>query len=614
MRRAAAGSGLVLAVLLVAACGRQAAERPAPQADPSSRRDPPAGEVVGFRGAYGHHAWLGLPYAAPPVAERRWRAPAPLPSWTAPREALAFGAACPQLASTLAGDDSAPPGTPVGDEDCLTLNIYAPPFPPDAVPHGDARLPVLFWIHGGGNTIGTSRSYDGGHLAASQGVLVVTANYRLGALGWFHHPALAAGAAPEEASGNFAILDLIAALRWVRENAAAFGGDPERVTIFGESAGGSNVMALLLSPPARGLFHRAVVQSGGTRSTSAAEASQLVDAPEPGHAHSAGEVMLRLLVHRGEAPDREAARRHAAALAPSEIAAFLRAIPPDELLGAYAPRGSFAMYDLPRMIRDGVVLPVGPFEEVLASGSVHRVPTILGTNRDETKLFLFFDPTHVRRWFGVFPQLRDRERYLREAELGSRLWKATGADEPALALAARGGPPVFVYRFDWDELPQILWADLGEFLGAAHGLEIPFVFGHFDLGREARRLFTERNREGREALAAAMMSYWAAFARDGDPGRGSGGTLPRWTPFDPAPEAERLMVLDTPAGGGLRMTSELVTVAGIVAEIDQDPRYAHAEARCEALAMVAERSGRLSEADRAQAACEGLALRADARD
>ena len=155
-------------------------------------------------------------------------------------------------------------GTPVGSEDCLYLNIYAPRFTDTDVPKDAARLPVMLWIHGGGNTIGEAGFYNGGNLAAQQRVIVITTNYRLGPFGWFRHAATRNDGANElDRSGNFGTLDLVRALQWIRENAAAFGGDPNNVTIFGESAGGTNVFSLLLSPPARGLFHRAIVESGG---------------------------------------------------------------------------------------------------------------------------------------------------------------------------------------------------------------------------------------------------------------------------------------------------------------------------------------------------------------
>ena len=202
---------------------------------------------MGHSNPYGAHAFVGIPYAQPPAGSLRWRGPRAVPPWTEPLEALDFGASCVQFASPMGGDLSAEPGTLVGSEDCLFLNVYAPRKENAEAALAAAR-PVMFWIHGGGNTIGTSSFYDGGRLAADEDVVVVSVNYRLGPFGWFRHPAIAADVSPAEQSGNFALLDLIAALEWVRENISHFGGDPGNITIFGESAGGHNVLMLMTSP------------------------------------------------------------------------------------------------------------------------------------------------------------------------------------------------------------------------------------------------------------------------------------------------------------------------------------------------------------------------------
>ncbi|MGH7859373.1 MAG: carboxylesterase family protein, partial [Candidatus Binatia bacterium] len=276
---------LSLLILAGAACRP---EPPAPaKADPESRRSLPAGEVVGSTGRYGAHVWLGIPYAKPPVGALRWRAPEPREAWNGVREALAPPAVCAQLPSRFGGVESDDPEKPVGGEDCLYLNVYAPRFSPGEVPKAGSRLPVLFWIHGGGNVIGHASFYDGGNLAATHRVVVVALNYRLGPLGWFRHEALRAEAgSADDRSGNYGTLDLVRGLEWVRENVAGFGGDPGNVTIFGESAGGRNVFSLLLSPKARGLFHRAIVQSGGTGTAPVETAETLADATPPGHRNS----------------------------------------------------------------------------------------------------------------------------------------------------------------------------------------------------------------------------------------------------------------------------------------------------------------------------------------
>jgi para-nitrobenzyl esterase len=571
--------GLALALAL-AGC---ASEPPAalPAADPATLRQPPAGDVVGAAGTHGGHAWLGIPYAEPPVGELRWRAPQPLLPWTGTREALAFGASCPQFASAVGGDASAEPGTLVGDEDCLTLNVYAPAL---AGPAADARLPVMVWIHGGGNTIGTARFYDGSRLASRHRVIVVTLNYRLGALGWFRHAALREGRDAIDASGNFGTLDQIAALHWVQANVAAFGGDPGNVTIFGESAGGQNVFVLLTSPLAQGLFQRAIVQSGGAWNSTLAEAEHLADAAEPGSPHSSAEILLALLQREGRAADRAGALATAAAMPPAEIAGFLRGLPAERLLPAYDGHG-IGMYECPRVFRDGAVIPAAPLGERLADPAGHHgVPVMLGSNRDEQKLFFFLDPARVRRWFGVVPQARDADAYQRDAAYRSRAWKASGVDDPARALAQSQPGRVFAYRFDWDEEPRVLWADLGALIGAAHGLEIPFVFGHWELGRTGRVLFDESNRAGREALSAMMMSYWAEFAHSGDPGRGRDGTLPHWAPWQDG--GETYAVLDTPAGGGVRMATGSESLEGIAETILADASFDSERERCSALASL----------------------------
>jgi len=588
---------LALAALLFA-CARAPAPLP-PAADAASLRHPPAGDVVGFVSPYGSHAWRGIPYARPPVGELRWRAPLPAERWTATREALAPGKICPQLATQLGGETGVAKGTPVGDEDCLTLDVWAPRA--EAAPAG---LPVMVWIHGGGNVVGSAKFYDGGHLAASEQVVVVALNYRLGPLGWLTHPALRdAGASAADASGNYATLDLVRALEWVQANIAAFGGDPANVTIFGESAGARNVYSLLVAPPAAGLFQRAISQSGGLGTTPPGDAERLVDAPEPGLPNSSGEVLLRLLVADGRAASREAAKPVAAAMSDAEIAGFLRSRSPEALMAAYQTEAVEGMIEVPQLFRDGAVIPREPIRELLARGASHPVPVMLGTNRDENKLFLIFDGELARWWFGLVPSLRDPVRYQVVAEAMSRWWKATAADGPARDLTAAGRGPVFVYRFDWDEEPNMFGvADLAQLVGAAHGFEIPFVFGHWQLGPMTKRLFVAENAPGRERLGAEMASYWAEFARAGAPGRGRRGELPEWTAWsDAAPGSPRTLLLDTPAGGGVRMVPDSVTEEEVIAAVDADPRLATQRDRCAVYWRIA-RFGRDFDAERYAAA------------
>jgi para-nitrobenzyl esterase len=266
----------------------------------------------------------------------------------------------------------------------------------------------------------------------------------------------------------------------------------------------------------------------------------------------------------------------------ADVAKYLRGKSSVEVLAAYDP-GATGMIDMPKVFRDGVVLPQGEPRQALAQGSYNQVPVMVGTTRDENKLFMFGDEHHVSRTLWVFWRLRDERMYNLTAEYLAKQWKASGADQPAASMRAVQGSSVYVYRFDWDEEPTILGADLSVMLGASHGFEIPFVYGHFNLGREGNRLFTAENEAGRKELSTKMMSYWTAFAYDGAPGRGRGGDLTEWKAWDSAPGADKFMILDTEAGGGTRMSQEAVSSPEVVAAVSTDPRFETPKERCTVL-------------------------------
>jgi para-nitrobenzyl esterase len=460
--------------------------------------------------------FLGIPYAAPPLGSLRFRPPAPCCPWAGIRDASAYGPIAlqppPPLALLGAGSGLAQ------DESCLTLNVFTPRA--DA-----AHRPVLVWIHGGGFTMGSGAEpgYDGAPLARRGDVVVVTFNYRLGALGLATHPDFAGRG---EASGNWALLDQIAALRFVRENAARFGGDPENVTIFGESAGGVSVGLLLAAPEARGLFRRAIVQSG---------------APLPLPRAQALEATGALLEALG-LDARDAAR--------------LREIEATRLLAAQtrwaevSARGRLAV----RPCVDGVVLP-RPAIDAVAGGAADDVPLLVGTTRDEYKLFASLDPglrglddaglrARLARLLpggdaaaGVAIDVYRSARLARGEKADAReVWCALMTDRmvraPLLRLAeahAARGNPVFVYRFDWESPAE------GGALGACHGLELAFVFGTLAPGTPAAS-FTGAGPDA-ELLSERMMDAWLAFARAGDPSTPALGVWPRWG----APERETLL-------------------------------------------------------------------------
>ncbi|MBU1324149.1 MAG: carboxylesterase family protein [Alphaproteobacteria bacterium] len=447
-----------------------------------------SGPVLGVE-ADGVRAFKGLPYAAPPIGDRRWAPPAPPESWTDPRDASTVGALCIQPPAN--GDPGV--GPPPMSEDCLTLNVWAP--------EGARDLPVMVWIHGGGynNGSGTAALYDGTALARRD-VVVVTINYRLGRLGFFDHPALAAARPSDQAAGNYGVMDQIAALEWVRDNVAAFGGDPSNVTIFGESAGGAAVTQLMIAPSARGLFHRAAVQSGLGRQRSADLA---LDRPGRPSARTLGRTWAR-----------------SAGLPADVDAAALRAVPAEKLL---SPMPAFYSDNL---IVDGRVL-TEDVVEAFEAGRQAPVPLLLGTNSAE---FWWIRPTDAGAYGRDDDSLTEAQHDALLAAYGGpegydqHVVSDLAFNEPVRHLArlhARAGHPTWLYRFD--VVPESNPEPSG---GATHASERPYVF---ETLHTVGRPLGARDRRA----SAAMAGYWTAFARAGDP---NGGDRPVWPDFRQRPD------------------------------------------------------------------------------
>ncbi len=508
---------LTLAILMAAAFAVPPTSTA--RAQPQVVVDTAEGPVVGVAGDAAT-AWKGIPFAAPPVGELRWSPPAPAPHRSSPLDATAFGPACPQT-TTL--DIPGLPGPPAGNrgaEDCLQLNIWAPNA-------AGAGLPVMFWIHGGGmiQGSGTDAPYDGANLATSQNVVVVTTNYRLGALGFLAHEAFVGEQSDYPGAGNYGLLDAIAALRWVRANIAGFGGDPGRVTIFGESAGGVNVCALMAAPAAAGLFHRAIMESGNC----------LPRMPS-----------LDPTSHPGP-PALEQGNRFAEAIGcadATDVAACLRAQDVDKILATMP--GEIGVLnpgaEVYGPIVDGTLLAETP-GEAFAAGHEQGVPFILGANADEATIFTApFQNLTAAQYEALvrltFPGYGDR---------ALALYPAAAYQSPTLAFAdvagdvgfvcparwaagahARHGAPAYLYHFSY--VPG--YAETLR-LGAHHAIEIPFVFGNI----AGLALLSPEVRQ----LTAAMGASWSAFARSGNPGSHDGLAWPRYTP-----EADALMEFSSP--------------------------------------------------------------------
>lgn len=477
----------------------------------------------------GVSSFLGIPYARPPVGSLRFRPPQPPEPWTGVRDALAFGGSAPQV--ELAGRSL--PGTPVGpqSEDCLYLNVWTPAGDVGAHPVL-AKRPILVWLHGGGFTSGSGSQgfYDPTALVRSGDVLVATLNYRLGALGFLYLGTR--GASRLGATANVGLLDQIEALAWLRDNAAAFGGDPQNVTIFGESSGARSVATLLGTPAARGLFRRAIAQSGA--------ASHGLDEPS---ACAVADEFLRELEISENALER------------------LRELPVSALLEAQVrvvTRRIGTPGWLPfQPVVDGMVLPE-PALAAIRSGLSRDVDLLVGSNRDEWKLFAAMDPRlRALDESGLAERVRARVpdadptrakallegyRGSREARVGTTpldLFCALETDRvyriPGLRLAdaqrAAGGR-VFAYHFTRSA------ALLGGALGACHAAEVPYVFGNV---RAPSGIVWCGSGPEVDQLSARVVGAWTSFARDGVP---RARDLPDWLPY--TTERRETLVLGTP--------------------------------------------------------------------
>ena len=455
-------------------------------------------------------AFRGIPFAAPPVGELRWRPPAAVVPWDGVRDAGEAGPICVQGA-----------GGPATSEDCLFLNVWAPKETAEP-------LPVLYWIHGGGYTGGSGSTsiYDGARLAA-EGAVVVTINYRLNVFGFLAHPALSAES-PHGASGNYGLLDMVAGLEWVRDNIAAFGGDPDRVTIFGESAGAGAVMSVMVMPQSKGLFHRAIAQSNwihGWDRPLQGDPADLTPAEAQG-------VSIGAALGAGD-------------LDPGAALAAMRAAPARAVLeaigaGAGSPFLRTGYVWAPNV--DGWAIPDDPLA-MYASGRQHPVPLVVGMNGNEGSLMTRGFSMEGVAAFGahvesVYPELagdllahydvtaetvREGLDHLIHDLYFAGPVRAHARDQSAVA-------PVWMYHFT--RVPPTLW---GEAMGAHHAAELVYVFGTLTtadepgerpLGLSPLGDFTEVD----AGLSETMRAYWIRFAATGDP---NGPGLPAWPAFEP---------------------------------------------------------------------------------
>jgi len=502
--------------------------------------------------------WEDIPYAVAPVGDLRWKAPRELISPESFIE-LKEGNGCLQEASIYAGIQGE--GI-VGQEDCLYLDIQAP------VNNSNIRLPVMFWIHGGGNTSGVKDYYDFSEFIKKQQVIVVTINYRLGPMGWFTHPAIQGPQNGLDKTSNFGTLDIIQALRWVQNNITEFGGDSDNVTIFGESAGGHNVLSLLSSPISNGLFHKAISQSGYTTTFTLEEAFG-----SDSNGVTVNELGSDLALSQNDLSGYGSIKKlymDDPLKYGKEFQRYLRSIDGKDLFNAYNKISEGSFDRLPLLTRDGIVLHIdGMRAGLVASKNKKNIPVIAGSNKDELSLWLSTNQYFIKGSYPLtklipIPKIEFRKEGLYKLWVKTRSqgWKLRGVDHPLMDLEQAGYSSLFAYRFDWDDQKSSYFADFPRLIGAAHGFEISFITGDYKFGPIGRYVYPKGVL--RDEMQETMMNAWASFAKNGVPDTGKKLEWSRFTSKERA-----FLKLDS--NENLSMDKEMLSLKYILGNVRLSP-------------------------------------------
>ena len=462
--------------------------------------------------------WQDIPYAEPPVDDLRWKAPRKYKdSYTkiTPKE----NNFCIQKTSSLGGSSQFSSQIVSGSEDCLYLDVFAPKN------NSKKPLPVMFWIHGGGNTSGLKDLYDFSKMVRKHNVIIVRANYRLGPFGWFTHPAIQDLQNGVDKTSNFGTLDIIEALKWVQENIAFFGGDSENVTIFGESAGGHNVYSLIASKKAEGLFHKAISMSGYTTSISTKQSFKQENSSSTSD-FTSWNVVNNITNNNQENLSKEEIRR------------ILLSISANSFFEIYSNREPYQ--EIPLLTADNIVIPgIGLRKSLANKELINNVPLIAGSNADEVKLWLATAKYFVDLDYSIvgsilnIPKvvLNDEKAFEAFNYYRSAAWKIRGVDNPLLNLSKAGNNNLYSYRFDWDDHRRFIVGDFKKLIGAAHATEIPLLAGNTKLvgGYPLSDLIYPPSLS-KFYLSRNMMRFWANFAKSGSPGKSTNSVS--WQMYD----------------------------------------------------------------------------------
>lgn len=558
---------IALVASLLAGCGGGNDTASVPEARTTSY-----GPIVGVNDASASETyfWKGIPFAKPPVGALRWKPPAEPDSWSQPLATRKFGNACiqngriygPGLNNTYDATIGTTLNTPVGSEDCLTLNVWRPAS-------DESGLPVILFLYGGSNISGYTADpmYDGANLARTANAIVVTANYRVGVFGFLNLAQLKNGTDPIADSGNFALLDNVQALKYIQSNIGNFGGDKNNVTVMGQSAGAINTWALLASPLTAGLMHRVAPLSGGISLASELPSGTLPTLnPASTYAAQGNALLYNMLIADGKATDIASAQAYAATQSNAQIADYLRSRDAKAILTTVLSKGLNSSGPIP----DGAVLPTDPVAAISA-GNYRKMPVLASNTAEEGKLF--------QSLFGLLPGhkpgfiISDANRFALMMNYQPDAPPAVGLadlidpsylppDTPGTGYNATAAffttnffgasrdnvlnalksqqSNVWYYQFNWAQEP----APWNVVYGAAHAFDLPFIFRTFGPSLFSNVMNSSANQAGRLELSDAMMASIAAFAKNGDPNNATLGVpwqpWPRKLIFDATPTKRQI--------------------------------------------------------------------------
>ena len=509
------------------------------------------GRIEGFKLNDDLLAWYGVPYAKPPVDNRRWKAPESMNSWSYVKKTQKK-----RKAANVKRDKYK------GKEDCLYLNITRPN-------DNQKKLPVVIYLHGGGNTGGSGSKLKENIFIEKTDCILISIEYRLGAFGWFKTPYLMADNKADQ-SGNFALLDIIKALKWINKNIDNFGGDKNNITLFGSSAGARNAYAVMFSPLSKGLFHKAILLAGGPTTSAPKKAEEIAE-----------KKIIKILKDKNIVDTKAEGKKWLEKTNPKKIKRILYNLSPKRVASIFS-HGALSAEKFPNIISDGYVLP-GDINEAIKKGNYSDIPIIIGSNADEFSKYVVNDRTFFRKDWKRNNFKKDKEKGT-QAQLcnnyGSKLYSSFNLEMMALLLSENGNHHVYAHQMQWGRDENVTGSKLySTYIGATHNMFTSFLNYKWK-GKKykkfAPKLYSNGNLTGRKSLSDAIYKYYRNFIHKGTP---NGNTKVKWTAWSNKENDNKILTLDaTKKKAKIHMTSKYINAEEIYTKLFEDENLNISEA------------------------------------